>query len=416
MPIYAYKGVSNSGKNLKGSVSAENVRAARAKMRQEGIFLTDLTEATGRASIEATGKRKSRGKANARFSWDLPVRIPTTERAVATRQLATLIGAGIPLVESLSALVAQIEHAGLKSVFGDVRDRVNEGATLADALSATGKFDTLYVSMIRAGEAGGALDTVLDRIADYLEDQVRLNGKVTGILVYPLAMLAFSAVVVAILVTVVLPQITGLLLSLDQELPFYTRWVIDGSDFLRNYWWAIGLALVGIVFGFRAIARTESGRERLDRITLRMPVVGRVTRVVAISRFSRTLSSLLGGGVNIVQSLEISRHVANNAVIARVITQARENILEGASLAAPLRASGEFPPMVVTMIEVGERAGDLEAMLAKVAQTYDEQVEVTITRLTSLMEPLLILLMVGVVLVIIMATLMPLLSITNSLH
>jgi general secretion pathway protein F len=410
LPIYAYKGVSNSGKNLKGSVSADSVRAARAKMRQDGIFLTDLTEATGRSEDNAKGAKTSR------FSWELPVRIPTTERAIATRQLSTLISAGIPLVESLSALVEQIEHAGLKAVFASVRDRVNEGATLGDALAATQKFDTLYVSMIRAGEAGGALETVLERIADYLEDQVRLNGKVSGILVYPLAMLAFAAVVVAILVTVVLPQITGLLLSLDQELPFYTRMVIDGSDFLRNYWWALGIGMVAAGFGFRAIAKTESGRETLDRITLRLPVIGRVTRVVAISRFARTLSSLLGGGVNIVQSLEISRHVANNAVIAKVITQARENILEGAPLAAPLRASGEFPPMVVTMIEVGERAGDLEAMLAKVAQTYDEQVEVTVTRLTSLMEPLLILLMVGVVLVIIMATLMPLLSITNSLH
>jgi general secretion pathway protein F len=221
---------------------------------------------------------------------------------------------------------------------------------------------------------------------------------------------------VTLLVTVVLPQITGLLLSLDQELPIYTRAVIGGSEFVRSWWWAILIVLVMAIAGFRAFVGTETGRAAFDRLSLRLPVVGRVVRVVAIARFSRTLSSLLGGGVNIVQSLEISRHVANNTVLADAIDDARTSILEGASLAVPLRSSGQFPPMVITMVEVGERAGDLEAMLVKVAQTYDEQVETTITRLTSLLEPLLILLMVGIVLVIIMATLMPLLSITNSLH
>jgi general secretion pathway protein F len=410
VPVYAYKGVSNSGKNVKGTVSAETLRAARAKMRQDGVYLTHIDE------TEAAATAEGKGEGGSRFEFHLPVRIPTLERAVATRQLATLISAGIPLVEALNALVEQIEHSALRALFADVRTRVNEGSSLADALAATGKFDTLYVSMIRAGEAGGALDTVLERIADYLEDQVRLSSKVTSILVYPAVMLAFAGVVVTLLVTVVLPQITGLLLSLDQELPIYTRAVIGGSEFVRSWWWAILIVLVMAIAGFRAFVGTETGRAAFDRLSLRLPVVGRVVRVVAIARFSRTLSSLLGGGVNIVQSLEISRHVANNTVLADAIDDARTSILEGASLAVPLRSSGQFPPMVITMVEVGERAGDLEAMLVKVAQTYDEQVETTITRLTSLLEPLLILLMVGIVLVIIMATLMPLLSITNSLH
>jgi len=227
-------------------------------------------------------------------------------------------------------------------------------------------------------------------------------------------MLGFALVVVAVLVSVVLPQITTLLLSLGEELPFYTRWVIAGSEFVRGWWWALALGAVGGFMGFRAIGKTERGRAAIDRAVLRLPVVGRVTRVVAIARF--TLSSLLAGGVSIIQSLDISRHVANNTVIERAITHARTSVLEGASLAKPLRQSGEFPPMVITMVEVGERSGELEAMLAKVAQTYDEQVEATVSRLTSLMEPLLILLMVGIVLVIILATLMPLLSITNSLQ
>lgn len=413
MPVYAYKGVSNAGKNLKGTISAENLRAARARMRVEGVFLTEIQETT---ETRSDVKARESGRKPSRFTFELPVRIPTAERSIATRQLATLVGAGIPLVESLSALVEQIEHAALKSVFAQVRDRVNEGSSLADALSSTRKFDTLYISMIRAGEASGALDMVLERIADYLEDQVRLSSKVTSILVYPAVMLGFAVVVVAVLVSVVLPQITSLLLSLGEELPFYTRWVIGGSEFVRSYWWALILLFVGFIAGFRAIGRTTRGRDAIDRATLRIPIAGRVVRTVSIARFTRTLSSLLSGGVNIVQSLEIARHVANNSVIARAIANARTSVLEGATLAKPLRQSGEFPPMVITMVEVGERAGDLGAMLAKVAQTYDEQVEATVTRLTSLMEPLLILLMVGIVLVIIMATLMPLLSITNSLN
>ena len=413
MPIYSYKGVSSAGKSMKGTVSAENLRAARARMRTDGVFLTEIRETDARA---AEAKRDAGEGFGSRFQFELPARIPTSERAIATRQLATLVGAGIPLVESLSALVEQIEHATLKTVFAQVRDRVNEGASLADALTSTGKFDTLYISMIRAGEASGALDKVLERIADYLEDQVRLSSKVTSILVYPAVMLGFAVVVVAVLVSVVLPQITTLLLSLGQDLPFYTRWVITGSEFVRTWWWALlgGFAL--FVVGFRAIGKTTRGRAAIDNVTLRIPVVGRVARVISIARFTRTLSSLLAGGVSIIQSLDIARHVANNTVLANAIADARTSVLEGASLAKPLRHSGEFPPMVITMVEVGERAGDLESMLAKVAQTYDEQVEATVTRLTSLMEPLLILLMVGIVLVIILATLMPLLSITNSLQ
>lgn len=409
MPVYAYKGVSNSGKSVKGTISAENLRAARSRVRTDGVILTDLSETSAQSdSIKNSIARK-------RFSFEMPARIPASERSVATRQLATLISAGIPLVESLGALVEQVEHKALKAVIVQVRDRVNEGSSLAEALLATGKFDMLYVSMVRAGEASGALDTVLARMADYLEDQVRLSGKVTGILVYPASMLAFTLLVVALLVTVVLPQINGLLLSLGGELPFFTRWIIAGSDFVSNWWWLILIVFIGLAVAFRAYRRTESGRMAVDRLTLRLPVIGRVARTIAIARFSRTFSSLLSGGVSIIQALDISRHVARNAVIEEAVENARTSVLEGASLAKPLRASGQFPPMVLTMVEVGERAGELESMLIKVAETYDEQVETTITKLTSLMEPLLILIMVAIVLFIIMATLMPLMSVTNSL-
>jgi general secretion pathway protein F len=414
VPVYAYKGVTAGGKPARGQVSAESTRAARAKMRQDGIFLTEIGETTRQNAAPAADPE---GTGAGRFSIPISFgrRVPPLERAVATRQLATLVGAGIPLVEALGALVDQIEHNHLKVVMARIRDRVNEGSSLADALEASGAFDHLYVSMIRAGEASGTLDPVLLRIADYLEEQVRLAGKITSILVYPAFMLVFTLLVVAALVTVVLPQITSLLMSLDQELPFYTRWIMAGSEFARSWWWAVALGAFGFYLAFRATLRTAQGRALYDRGVLKLPVIGRITRVVAIARFSRTLATLLSSGVGIIQSLDIAGNVANNSVMAKAIYTARGAVLEGASLAAPLRASGQFPPLVLTMIDVGERSGELEQMLDKVAATYDQQVESTVSSLTALLEPLLILVMVGIVLVIILATLMPLLQITNSL-
>jgi general secretion pathway protein F len=221
--------------------------------------------------------------------------------------------------------------------------------------------------------------------------------------------------VVAVLVTVVLPQITELLASLNQPLPVYTRAIISLSSVTRDYWWAIVALLVLAAAGLRALIRTRGGREAFDRLKLRLPVMGRTVRLLAISRFTRTLSTLLAGGLPIVRALDISKHVANNTVLGHAIDAARESVTEGASLAQPLRQSGEFPPMVVHMVEVGERSGDLELMLEKVAQTYEEQVETAVTRLTALLEPLLILVMVGIVITIIAATLVPLLQITSSL-
>lgn len=412
MPVYAYKGVNQSGKPTKGTISADGLRAARVQMRSGGVFLTEINE-TNANQGEGTGLTTSGRGLN--FEINLPTRIPPMEIAMSTRQLATLVGAGVPLVESLSALVEQTEHRTLKGVFAQVRDKVNEGGSLADALVSTDRFDNLYVSMVRAGEASGALEAVLARVADYLEDQVRLNSRVMSILTYPLFMLVFAAVVVGVMVTLVLPQITELLISQNLDLPWYTAAVIGFSDLLRGYWWLILIGGFGLGMLYRAIWRTERGRSALDRFWLSFPVIGRVIRYLAIARFTRTLGSLLASSVSIVQALNISKHVANNSVFEKAIDGAREGILEGAPLATPLRQCGEFPPLVTTMVEVGERSGDLEGMLIKVADTYEEQVETSISRLTSLLEPILILVMVGIVGIIIMAVLMPMLQLTESI-
>ncbi len=410
MPVYAYKGVNQSGKPTKGTISAEGPRAARTQMRAGGVFLTEITET--QAGTNGSASTSGRGL---NMQINLPTRIPAMEIAMATRQLATLVGAGVPLVESLSALVEQTEHRTLKGVWAQVRDKVNEGGSLAEALQSTNRFDNLYISMVRAGEASGALEAVLARIADYLEDQVRLNSRVLSILTYPLFMLAFAGVVVGVMVTLVLPQITELLLSQNLELPWYTSAVIGFSDLLRGYWWLILLGIFALVMLYHSVSRTKGGRVALDRFWLGFPVIGRVIRFLAIARFTRTLGSLLASSVNIVQALNIARHVANNSIFEAAADAARDSILEGAPLATPLRQSGEFPPLVTTMVEVGERSGDLESMLIKVADTYEEQVETSIARLTSLLEPVLILVMVGVVGIIIMAVLMPMLQLTESI-
>jgi general secretion pathway protein F len=318
-------------------------------------------------------------------------------------------------VTALGALTEQLENARLKAVIARVRDRVNEGASLGDALAQAGPFSDLYVGMVRAGETGGALEQVLARLADYMESQVRLRNKVGSILIYPMVMFGFAMFVVAALVTVVLPQITQLLASLNQPLPFYTRAIISLSEFARSWWWAVLLGLLAIIVMGNAVVRSERGRASWDSFKLRLPIFGRVVRLLAVSRFARTLGTLLAGGIPIVRALDISRHVANNVVLGRAIDSARESITEGATLAGPLRASGEFPPLVIHMVDVGERSGQLEAMLDKVSEIYEEQVETRVTRLTALLEPALILLMVGLVLTIIFATLVPLLQITSSL-
>ena len=301
MPVYSYKGVSEAGKTIRGFVDAESDRSARAKLRRDGVFLTELAAAGGAAAPRgATSQR--------RFSLEMLRRVGGTDLAIATRQLATLIGAGIPLVEALGALTEQVEGTRLKSAISQVRDRVNEGASLADALSQTAIFGDLYISMVRAGETGGALEQVLERLADYLESQVRTRNKVVSIMIYPAMMFAVAIGVVIALVTVVLPQITQLLDSLNQPLPFYTLAIIGLSNLLREYWWALLLVVaIGIVI-FRAAVRTERGRMSFDAFKLRMPLFGKVVRQLALARFTRTLSTLLAGGIPIVKALDISKY------------------------------------------------------------------------------------------------------------
>jgi general secretion pathway protein F len=405
MPVFEYKALTAGGRSVQGLKEADSPKTLRATLRRDGVF---LTEVLGEKAVKAQQARE----VNVR-RWVFG-RVSAQHLAIATRQLAVLVHAGIPLVESLTALVDQVEHERLKRVLGDVKQRVNEGSALADALAAHPRvFNTLFVNMIRAGEHSGALEVVLVRLADFTEGQARLRSKLAGTMAYPIAMMVIGSVIMGILFTVVIPKITRIFEDTNATLPWYTVVTMGVSRFVAGWWWAIVLAIGLAVWIFLRWRRTPAGRARWDRAVLRMPLVGSLVRQIAVGRFARTLSTLLKSGVPLLVAMDIVKNIVGNSRLAEVIEQAREAIKEGESIAAPLKRSGEFPPLVHHMVAVGERSGALEEMLANVAKAYEDQVETTISALTSLLEPLMIVAMGVVVGFIVFSVLMPILQINN---
>ncbi len=409
MAVYEYQGLDAGGKPTSGIIDADNPKAARVRIRQQGVFPTDISEQTGTG--QAT---KGTGLAIEIDFSRLFIRIKAEDLANLTSQLSTLAGAGIPVVESLNALLEQTENPKLQIVLADVREKVNEGSSLADAMAAHPKvFTDLYVSMVRAGEASGALDIVLKRLAQYTEDAVRLQGKVTAAMVYPVLMTFVGGALVIGLFTFVIPKIKGVFDSFNATLPLITRIVLGTSEVVSAWWWVLVLAAAGGVYGFKRWLETDEGRQKFDRFKLTVPIFGRVFRLVAVSRFCRTLTTLLESGVPILSALGITANVVQNVVLVEAIETASRNISEGQSLAGPLRQSGEFPPLVTHMIAIGEQTGELEAMLAKIADAYDLQLENLITGLTALLEPILIVVMGGMVALVAVSILLPMLNLTS---
>jgi len=407
LPVYRYRGLTAGNQATRGMIDANSSRGARLKLREAGIFPTEISEGK-------TGSRLS----DLLSQLQLPQlrRTSPLDLSLFTNQLATLIGAAIPIVESLAALTDQIENTHLKSVVGKLRESVNHGSSLGDAMAAFPHvFGELYQSMVAAGESAGALEVVLVRLAEYVEGQMELRNKVVSAMVYPLIMIVMSMAVMGVLMVKVIPTIASLLEDLDQPLPTPTRIIIALSDFFTQGWLPIVVGLAITVVGVGRALQTQRGRAFWDRLRLNLPVLGRVTRYVAIARFSRTLATLLAGGLNIVPALDISGKVCANVIIGAAIRQARTAITKGATISGPLRQSGQFPPMVIHMISVGEASGELDTMLAKVADTYDDLVENAINRLTTLMGPALLILVAGIVVMVILSTLLPLMSLTSAL-
>jgi len=405
MPVFEYKALTEAGKAVAGLREADSPKTLRSTLRREGVF---LTEVVGQKQADAQAARE----VNVR-RWVLG-RISAQDLAIATRQLAVLVHAGIPLVESLTALVEQVDKEKLKRILGDVKQRVNEGSSLGDALAAHPRvFGDLYVNMIRAGEHSGALEIVLVRLADFTESQARLRSKILGTLAYPAAMMVIGSLVLGILFTVVIPKLTKIFEDTKATLPWTTRVLIAFTSFVTHWWWALLLLAAGAVWAFLRWRKTPAGRARWHRFVLTVPVFGRLARIIAIGRFARTLATLLKSGVPLLVSMDIVKNVVGNVRLAEVIEQARDAIREGESIAAPLKRSGEFPPLVHHMVAVGERTGALEEMLANVAGAYEDQVDTSVAALTSLLEPLMIVAMGTVVAFIVVSILMPILQINT---
>lgn len=402
MAVYEYRGVLvATGKPTKGVRDAENPKALRVALRRDGIMLTSATE---EAKAKASNKRNIDLLAIFR-------RVGTEDVASMTRQLGTLVRAGIPLVESISALTDQVEKEELKRVLTNVRERLNEGTSFADALQQHKRvFEPIYINMVAAGEASGTLEQVLERLADFLENQARLKGKVGAAFAYPVLMLLIGTVLVSVLMVAVVPKVTSIFESMDQALPWYTQLLIGTSKFLGGYWWIIA-PLIGLtIYLFRRWQNSPQGRMKWDTFTLRVPIFGRLVMMLAVARFTRTLATLLAAGVPLLKAMEISHRVLSNVRLEDVVKEATSSIREGESIADPLRRSGYFPPIVTHMIAVGEKSGQLEAMLENVARSYDSQVEVRVQALTAILEPITIVFMGGAVGFIAFAIMMPLIQ------
>lgn len=401
MPVFQYTAVSNEGKDLKGTIDADNVRAARSRLRSQGLFVSTISEL---ATTERESKdilQKFRG-------------VSLSAKAVATRQLATLISAGFPLVSALQSLADQTEQTTLRRILVEVREKVEEGMSLSKALSLYPKvFPRLYTNMVQSGEASGTLEAVLLNLATYLEKQLQLRREVSAALFYPALMFVFCFLVVLALVTYVVPQITQIFEKEGAALPTPTVILIGISDFIIGYWPL--LIALGILTFYLLVRyyNTPNGREIFDKKILKVPLFGELYRRVMTARVSMTLSALLGSGVNLLQGLEISRNIVGNIHFQRALDEASIGVREGRSLGKEIAKSGIFPSLLSSMITLGEQSGQLEQMLERAAKNYESEVKAQIDGITSLIEPLMIIVLGGIVFAIVISILLPIMDMIN---
>jgi general secretion pathway protein F len=396
--VYEYVALDGKGRQHKGFVDAAGVAAVRLKLREEGIYPVEINP--------AEKKTEAAPGILAVSFWQS---VPAKEVAIFTRQLSTLLGSGIPLVPSLAVLVAQTKNVLLKKTLAQIREQVNEGKSLTESMMSFPKiFPSFYVNMVKAGEASGTINLVLEKLADFSENQQALNSKIRAALTYPIAMFSISCIVIFILMTFVMPKITGIFAEMHQTLPLTTLILIAVSNFLKAFWWLIFLAGISIIVAAKYfISTTESGKRIWDNMKLKSPLFGSINRKIAIARFSRTLATLLQSGVPLLSALEIARNVVNNDLIGAAIVKTAKEVEEGQGLSGPLAQSGLFPPMVIEMIAVGEQTGTLESMLNRIANAYEAEAQTDIMIMTSLLEPVMIIVMALLVVFIVASILLP---------
>jgi general secretion pathway protein F len=402
MAIYNYKGLDKSGKEVKGVVNVEGLTAAKAKIKSLGIMLIEISEQTSGSMKKSTS--------NITFGSGVSIE----DLSLMTRQLATLLRAKIQVVEAFTALVDQTENPNLKITLSEIRQKVNEGSSLAKALGDYPKiFDNVYVNMVDAGETSGTLEVVLLKLADFTEGQLKLRNKIKSAMTYPVIMMIAGGAMIGIIFIFVIPKITKIFVSMKKTLPLQTQICIWISNFLINFWWLVILGTIGAVISYKKYAATAKGKFNIDALILKMPVISEIVTMINVSRFCSTLATLLQSGVPILVSMKIVSNLISNVHMKKAIEDSRTSVSEGASLTGPLIRSELFPPMVTHMIKLGEKSGELEPMLQIVAENYEEQVNTKLSGLTSILEPIMMVMMGLVVAFIIFSVVVPLIDLNN---
>ncbi len=425
MPRYTYVALDARGQESTGLMEAGSSNEVIGQLRQAGYFPTSVFEEgkggrDGAASPVATkAARVARPRSKTSITLFQRKTIKGKVLMIFTRQLATLIDSGLPLLRSLTVLAKQERDTVLRSTINKLADTVQSGSTFSDGLAQHPQiFNDLYVNMVKAGELGGVLEVVLTRLAEFQEKATKIRNKVTGAMVYPIIVMTMAIAIMSFLLVFIVPKFEAIFHDMlgDKPLPTITLFVIGVSKFVQNHY----LALIGLIIAafaaYRFAKRTKGGRLAIDRFKLRVPLFGDLVRKTAISRFSRTLGTLVTSGVPILQALNITRETAGNTVIARAISQVHDSVKEGESIVQPLEASKAFPPMVISMIDVGEETGQLPEMLLKIADVYDDEVDNSVAALTSMLEPVMIVFLAVVVGTIVIALFMPLISIITGLQ
>jgi type IV pilus assembly protein PilC len=426
MPVFSYTAVDSSGQQKTGTVNAASPQDASTQIKSMGLFPTTVVEGAKAAAAASASAPKLSGNINL---FGAP-KVKSKTLMIFTRQLATLIDAGLPLLRSLRTLMKQEKHLGLKAAMTNLSESVEAGNTFSEALAQHPKiFNKLYVNMVKAGELGGVLETVLRRLAEFQEKSQKIRGKVISALVYPVVVLVIAVGILAFLLLFIVPKFEKIFADMlaGKPLPVLTQIVIDFSRFIQYLCWPpsispgalpvpyLPIAIAALVIGYKLFAGSAAGAILLDRVKLRMPVFGDLLTKTSIARFSRTLGTLVSSGVPILQALSITKETAGNVVIADALVKVHDAVKEGESMVAPLESSGLFPPMVISMIQVGEETGQLPDMLTKVADVYEEEVDVAVAGLTSLLEPIMIVFLALVVGTIVIALFLPLVSIIQGL-
>ena len=424
MPKFSYVAMDSRGKETKGTLEVANQNEAIGRLKEMGYFPTKVVETDKTKDKKTDAKGKASGKPGAKKSGSINIRIPGLGGKVKpkiltvfTRQLATLVDAGLPLLRGLRVLEKQERNATLKDVISKLAISIEGGSTFSEALAQHPKiFNKLYVNMVKAGELGGVLEVVLQRLAEFMEKAQKIKGKVVAAMFYPVAVMVVAVSILAVLMIWVVPKFKEIFKDMlpGKGLPAFTQLVLGISDMIANNFLFTAAGVIAFVIGLKISTRTKTGRRLFDKFKLNMPALGPVISKVAISRFTRTLGTLVSSGVPILQALTIVKETSGNVVVSNAVAAVHESVKEGETITAPLEASNVFPPMVISMVDVGEQTGALPEMLMKIADNYDEEVDNAVSAMTSLLEPIMIVFLAVVVGSIVIALFLPLIALMNS--